>query len=438
MSEQTPTPEQQAELDRKDLADKYDRMMRLADLFDRTGEEMRERTELGHQILTDDAVTKTGELSPQSWGVAEEDVRGAFRGKHGLEAHALELDADGLVVRATVLTYRWIDELQEAAYRTLGSIAGRAIGYLAPEVELGGAIVSAGLIETDALDREGVAAYLDELASNNPELLDHMSSGGGGLLEGLQMRSLLSASALAGPDAPAAARGGLRALGIEPMAGSAHAALRDSAGPGLTISETPSTATTSGGDLPRNLEELITALTSSGETVAVHQVAPRQYIAYLAGPSGSGRLRLVGGDTGSRTRSAVEAIRAAVLGDTPARVMLVGCGAGGAVAAEIAAEGPHEEFTVDQVVTVGAPAGAVPVIPEATRMLSLEDRSDPVALLGSLINERVTNRLTVVYDGGVAGGRDAWVAGGRAADAASHDALRAEIARLQELGYLAS
>ena len=81
------------------------------------------------------------------------------------------------MVRATVLTYRWIDELQEAAYKTLGSIAGRAIGYLAPEVALGGAIVSAGLIETDALDRDGVAAYLNELAESNPELMDHVAGG---------------------------------------------------------------------------------------------------------------------------------------------------------------------------------------------------------------------------------------------------------------------
>ena len=107
----------------------------------------------------------------------------------------MELDADALVVRATVLTYRWIDELQDAAYKTLGSIAGRAIGYLAPEVALGGAIVSAGLIETDALDRDGVTSYLNELAESNPELMDHMA-GAGGLLDGLQMRSLLTAGVM--------------------------------------------------------------------------------------------------------------------------------------------------------------------------------------------------------------------------------------------------
>jgi hypothetical protein len=42
-----------------------------------------------------------------------------------------------------------------------------------------------------------------------------------------------------------------------------------------------------------------------------------------------------------------------------------------------------DKFVVDQVVTAGAPSSQVPLIPEGTRVLSLEDRSDPVALLGS-------------------------------------------------------
>ncbi|WP_295656835.1 hypothetical protein [uncultured Nocardioides sp.] len=131
-------------------------------------------------------------------------------------------------MRATVLTYRWIDELREAACRTLGSIAGRAIDYLAPEVALGGAIVSAGLIETDALDRDGVAAYLSDLAENNPELMDHIS-GGGGLLDGLQMRSLLTAGVLRGDSGSLAARGGMRAMGVQPFGYDGGSALRDHA-----------------------------------------------------------------------------------------------------------------------------------------------------------------------------------------------------------------
>ncbi|MDO9495177.1 MAG: hypothetical protein Q7J48_05710, partial [Nocardioides sp.] len=181
------------EAEARELADKYDRMMRLADLFDAAGEEMRERAGLGPAIVNDPALAESAPLSPASHARAEDDIRSASTGPHGLLTRSIELDADALVLRATVLTYRWIDDLQAAAYKTLGSIAGRAIGYLAPQVALGGAIVSAGLIETDALDRDGVAAYLNELAENNPELMEHVTSGGGGLLDGLQMRSLLTA-----------------------------------------------------------------------------------------------------------------------------------------------------------------------------------------------------------------------------------------------------
>ena len=162
--------------------------------LERAAMEMSKR-HIRHLVVVD-----SGELSRATWGQAEEDIRAATTGKHGLLTRSVELDADALVVRATVLTYRWIDELQQAAYKTLGSIAGRAIGYLAPEVALGGAIVSAGLIETDAMDRDGVTAYLNELAENNPELMDHLS-GGGGLPDGLHMRSLLTAGVLARPRA---------------------------------------------------------------------------------------------------------------------------------------------------------------------------------------------------------------------------------------------
>ena len=218
------------EVEAADLADKYDRMMRLADLFDDSGEEMRQRAKLGADVINDPAFAESAELSKATHAQAEDDIRAATTGKQGLLTRSIELDADALVLRATVLTYRWIDELQDAAYQTLGTIAGRAIGYLAPEVALGGAIVSAGLIETDALDRDGVAAYLSELADSNPELMEHVTSGGGGLIDGLQMRSVLTAGVLSGDQGRLAGQGGLRATGIDSLSAAFGAAVRDVAG----------------------------------------------------------------------------------------------------------------------------------------------------------------------------------------------------------------
>lgn len=426
------------EAEARDLADKYDRMMRLADLFDSAGEEMRQRAKLGTDIVNDPALADSAPLSPPSHAHAEEAIRSASTGPHGLLTRSIELDADALVLRATVLTYRWIDDLQAAAYKTLGSIAGRAIGYLAPQVALGGAIVSVGLIETDALDRDGVAAYLNELAENNPELMEHVTSGGGGLLDGLQMRSLLTAGILSGEHGRLAARGGLRALGVAPLTSDLGAALRDTAG-GLVDVGPAAEPLVADASAPRTVADLMSSLNSAESSVVVHKITAGRYIAYLPGPSGGDgrRLRLVGGDRTAYAAHVVRSIEAAVAGDPGAHVMLVGSAQGGVTAAEVAAGLPSESFVIDQVVTAGAPSAHVPRIPETTRVLSLEDRSDPVAVLGSLMSAGSTNRLTVVFDHNGDTGESIYVTGGRAADSATHPELRAEITRIQQLGYLA-
>ncbi|WP_104108238.1 hypothetical protein [Nocardioides sp. 616] len=425
-------------------ADKYHEMLALADLFDSSGEEMRGRARLGVAVLSDPEIVASAALSPATYAEAESDIRAATTGKNGLLTRSVELDADGLVVRATVLTYRWIDELQNAAYQTLGSIAGRAIGYLAPEVALGGAIVSAGLIETDSLDRDGVTAYLNDLAENNPELMDHIS-GGGGLLDGLQMRSLLTAGVLAGERGKSVARGGLRALGVQPFGLDAASALRDSIGAFISEATGPDTEVSAdpvSGAAPRGLGELMDTLTSTGSGVAVQEVGPDRFIAYLPGPTGARenvttpRVRLVSGDHSMYARQVVKAIEKAVGESSQARVMLVGTAQGGATAAEIAAGSRSTKFVIDQVVTADSPASQVPVIPEACQVLSLEERSDPVALLGSLINHGVPNRLTVAYDGRGADGAEAFVQGARAADASSHPELVAAVSRMRSLGFL--
>ena len=418
--------------------DKYGRMLRLAALFDTAAEEMRGRSQLGAEVLGDPALTESADLSRPTFVQVEEEVRAATTGRHGLLNRSIELDADALVVRATVLTYRWIDELQEAAYRTLGSIAGRAIGYLAPEVALGGAIVSAGLIETDPVDRDDVAAYLNELAENNPELMDHVASGGGGLVDGLQMRSLLTTGVLAGEAGRLAARGGLRAVGVATFGPDHGAALRDVAGGLVGATGTAEPAEVAEAGAPRGVEELMTTLTRSARSVVVQRLGTGRYIAYLPGLDGGPErgLRLVGGDRSTYAAQVVRAIEDAVAGDTGARVMLVGTGQGGVTAAEVAASGTGS-FVIEQVVTAGAPSAQVPRIPDSTRVLSLEDRSDPVALLGSLVNAGAAHRLTVVFDGGGARGDEACVAGGRAVDRAEHPELRAELRRMRELGYLA-
>ena len=179
----------------------------------------------------------------------------------------------------------------------------------------------------------------------------------------------------------------------------------------------------------------MTMLHATEQRIHVRRIADHRYIAFLPGPGARG-LRLVGGDSSGYAGEVAAAIEKAVGDDPDARVMLVGAAQGGVTAAEVAAA--DHDFVIDHVVTAGAPSAQVPRIPDHTRVLSLEDRSDPIALLGSLINAGTSNRLTVVFDGEGSERESLYVAGGRAADSAGHPQLKAELQLLTDAGYLAA
>jgi hypothetical protein len=175
--------------------------------------------------------------------------------------------------------------------------------------------------------------------------------------------------------------------------------------------------------------------------VLVHRTAPGRYLAYVglppAGPAPDDgpAVRLVAGDLTPYAAEVAQTIAAAVAADDGAHVMLVGSGAGGVVAAELAALDQPLPFVVDQIVTAGAPAAQVPRLSDDTRMLALEDRADPVALLGSLVSAGDNQRTTVVFDVAGSSSEGVYVAGARVADA-SPDVV-AELDRLRGLGYMA-
>lgn len=404
---------------------RYDDLLRLADAFAQAGDELHARARLSEDILTDPRVTDSAALSPRTWATAEESIA-ATAHEDGLLERSVELETDALALRATVRTYRWIDELQAAAYERLGTIAGRAISYLAPQVELGGAIVAGGLIEIEALERDDVAAYLGELALSHPELMEHVTTGGA-LSESLQVRGLLTSPALS--DNAAAQRRGLQAIGVEPVETGFGAAVRDAAA-GVSEEDEPTVAAiTEGAPLP-GLAGLFDALHETSGLVAVRRIGEDRAVVLL--PHGTEAAdappRLVSGDP--RSDTIAERLRAALDG-ADLRLLVVGAGVGGAAALALARSG---DFRVEQVVTASSPATQVHGAPTEVPVLSFDRRSDPVALLGSLLSSRDAERLTVLYDGASA---PDLVSAGSAADAADHPALAELTGRLRILGYLA-
>ena len=424
--------------ERAGLDDKYEQMLHLADLFSRAGGDLRSRSGLGPEVLDDPDLADSEPLSPATWREAEDEVRAATTGRGGLVGRSVELDADALVVRATVLTYRWIDDLASAAYETLGAIAGRAIGYLAPEVALGGSIVSAGLIETDAADRDEVAGYLGELAGMHPALMDHVSSGGGGLLDSLQLRSLLSVSALARDDAPLAAAAGLRTLGIEDLGLDVGSAARDIAGGLLDADADPDPDADDDGaagaaGAPRGLEELLVRLVHARSSVEVRAVGGGRFVAYLAGPD-AGRRARAGGARGARRAGDAGGRRARRRHRGRGRrgrrdrrgpgLVQRGAGGHGGRAGRPGAAHP------------GADAGAEPRGPlrpgGAARLAGQRRRREPadrrLRRPSDLRRSRRRGRARAAGPG---------LRRRRAADRARHAPVVAELERLRDLGYLA-
>lgn len=436
----------------------YEQMLRLADLFDDAGDRLRRQAAHGARVLDDADVAATAAYAPRTWAEAEESLRALATGRDGLLGRSVELDADALVLRATVLTYRWIEDLHDSASRTLGSVAGRAIGYLAPRVELGGSLVAAGLVETDAVERDDVAGYLGELAEADAELMEHLTTGGG-LVESLQVRALLTPRLPVDDELAAAARGGRGALGLDTADASWAAALRDvGTGPEQGPDELdPAACTIEAGEeaAPAGLGELMHLLVAGAGPaggVRVRWVAPQRAVVLLddvARPHPArGGLRLVGaGGAGALEDAAVTALgRAVAERGTPVHVMLVGRGVAGEVALRVAARassahGGIAGLVVDQVVTADAPSVQLPTLPRGLRVLSIERRSDPVALLGALVNARADERLTLVHDldrleqldGSPEGPED-----GSAGERAGHPVVRALLERWRRWGYLRS
>ena len=410
----------------------------LADAFEVAAEELRRTAETGRAVLADPDVAGTAVLSPSTWEAFAEQLRAATTARGGLVSRALELDADALAVRATVTTYEWIEELRAVAQRTLGAIADRALGYLAPEVELGGAVLAAGVVETGAVDPDGVADYLVELAAEHPDLFEHVGSGGDDLLEGLAPARPAHRGAPPTPPTPAWRTPGghrprrprlPRRVAGSPSATSPRGLVPATAGLATPLARQDAGPATT----PADLADLLARLASAPPGVTTARTAGG-WIAYLTSPeppaTDLGPAPFTGGDPSELVDQARTALASARPGrDRGARRIRDRRPRGGRC-------WPARP-RVEQVVTVDAPAAQAPRVPPGTRVLSLEDRSDPVGPPRvARQRRRPPPACSRLHDGGGRPPAEAWPAAARLVEASDAPELVAQLAALRAAGHL--
>jgi pimeloyl-ACP methyl ester carboxylesterase len=125
-------------------------------------------------------------------------------------------------------------------------------------------------------------------------------------------------------------------------------------------------------------------------------------------------------------------------------IMLVGHSQGGMVSTALAADPDFtRHFTVQHVVTAGAPTAQVPELPGSTHGLHLENRGDAVPLLDGEDNPDQPRRTTVVFDDGshdIGDNHDLrhYADGAAAVDASTHGSVLGHLEQMRADGYLGS
>jgi hypothetical protein len=345
--------------------------------------------------------------------------------------------------------YRAADETRRVAVDAVHYGLGFVIGVNLPAVLPAGGLAYGGL-RLGGLSDEELIAHLEV----NPELLETLVGGGGGLLDGM------TANPLTGPL--------MGALGLDGFHADTGAAADDLGS--LLFGDYEGDLDhsypldTFDYDAPRDLGDLIDDLSQpAGDTVPNGVISVQQltdvdgnvsYVVQLPGTDDflaedeirnmGSNLNLIAGDDTAYGDAIAQAMAQAGIGPE-APVMLVGHSQGGMQAAGLAAD-PDFGYHVTHVVTAGSPV-ATTGIPDDVTVLSLENTGDVVPLLDGEPNPDAAHHVTVQSD--VHGGSFGAEPGQNhslsvygdiadAADAGSHPSVAAVVGSMQDHGFLAT
>jgi hypothetical protein len=450
---------------------RYSDIESLAAIFDTTGDGLRRDAWDDKALALNGDLLESSILSPGTFLDAEAAVIAATIGPDGLAFRAVGLEADALSMQVNVTILRGADELVRQGFEVIDYATGFALGFALPVVTAagltGGLLFLAGnpvltfALATDAggvrsrLQEEGLEG-LQQLLEDNPELVQHLINGGGGLLDGLTTGLTL-------PLPPALRDALLDELGIEGF----HGTTGDAAGDLAGLFDDSNPVVTPGAEEPRDLaapgsvEDLLRnlALTNEGadgeiDIQRIGEGDDARYVINLPGTDSWGddpgdvrdlqsNLQLVDGQDPAYTRGIMQAMRDA--GIPPgAPVMLAGHSQGGMAAMHLAADPDfQEQYDVRHVVTAGSPTAQVGHVPEGTQVLSLENSGDLVPLTDGEDNPDQPNRTTVVFDGrtgsiGENHSMGTYTEGGRAVDESDHPSITGTLDALRDDGFLGS
>ena len=450
----------------------YVQMLALAARYERQAGDLAEMAATGARVMADGDLLESCVLSPLSFAEAEVQVLDATTGADGLTVRAVGIEADALGVRAVVAAFTASDALarhtSETIDNTLGRVAGQALPRALPVLLVAGGITyvwwSTLSPREQAEISEDLADDLGKLVHDHPDLAQHLVNSGGGLVDGLT-GGLVTGSAVL----------------LAPGDGPVHGATTNDAARLMAVmlgDDTDVTVTAVGGvdggagaaqpDSLRSLVEQLAATNDLDEgrdragmhgAIQVQRVGEEpddRYIVYLPGtddmrplpgPGGPVRdmetnYRLIGGMDNAYARGVQQAMLDAGLEGKD--VMLVGHSQGGMVSAALAADAEFtRHFTVQHVVTAGAPTAQVEALPAGTSALHLENRGDAVPLLDGEDNPDQPGRTTVLFDDGTHDvvdnhSLDHYVSGAAAADASTNGSIRDQLERMRADGFLGS
>lgn len=450
------------------LAVAHDRARALAATFDGAGNRMRGWAGTGGRVLRNGDLLESSLLSPVSFADAELAVLEATTGPDGILVESVSWETDALLIRSSVWAYESTDQLVAGSFEVLDYAAGRLLGVTLavglPTVITTG-LLGWGLYSVlpPPLQREAREAAddgsesLQRWLTEHPGVVERLANGGGGLVDGFWTG--VSRQPWIGPDGDVSfhptteSAAGLLA-GFFPDDGTPGVERRDDLAPDRE-------APTSVAALMATLEQ-VAALSGTPDspdngTVEVQTISGARgpvHVVYLPGTDDMAttpwsadddvrdmptNLLAVSGASTSYADGILEAMRRAGVepGDP---VLLVGHSQGGIMAAHLAAQ--QGTYDVTGVVTAGSPVAGQGPYPESTHVLSLEHHGDVVPLADGGRNADAANHVTVTFDdgsaSGVAGHHDLahYVAGGAAVDASDDPTLLAELARLEEAGFL--